>query len=262
MTRSSFACAAIVAALALGGCHTEGEWRAQTARYAELQKTCDAGRADLDRQLAAAKQRVADLEGDLRRSSVRVEGMATTLGDRERALAEYRARAAQLERIKARFELLRGKLDELTRIGIEVHVRRNRMVISLPDDILFDSGKDSLKRQGKDVLEKVAHVLQHDPALREREYQVAGHTDDQPLRGGGFHDNWGLSLMRARSVLLYLVGPGGGLPRQHWSAAGFADTDPIATGSSKDARQKNRRCELVIVPDVEEMLDLRAVALR
>ena len=248
--------------LAQGACHTESAWRGQVDRYNKLEVSCDVRRANLDRLLALEKERVAGLENDLRRSSVQVEGMASTLGDRERALTDYRARAAQLERIKARFELLRHKLDELTRVGIEVHVRKNRMVISLPGDVLFDTGKDTLRREGREVLEKVARVIKQDRSLGERDYQVTGHTDDQPLKGGAFHDNWGLSLMRSRAVLLHLVGPGGGMPRQHWSAAGYADTDPVVTGSAKEVRQRNRRCELVIVPDVEEMLDLRSVASR
>jgi len=55
---------------------------------------------------------------------------------------------------------------------------------------------------------------------------------------------------RVRSVLLHLVGKGG-LPKQHWSAAGFADTDPVASNDSDDGRQKNRRCDLIVVPSVE-----------
>ena len=45
----------------------------------------------------------------------------------------------------------------------------------------------------------------------------------------------------------------------HWSATGFADTDPIASNDTDDGRQKNRRCELIVSPSVEEMLDLKAI---
>jgi chemotaxis protein MotB len=66
--------------------------------------------------------------------------------------------------------------------------------------------------------------------------------------------------MRAREVLVYLVDPrSGGLPTQHWSAGGFAETDPIASNDTDDGRQKNRRCELIVSPSVEEMLDLKAI---
>ena len=66
--------------------------------------------------------------------------------------------------------------------------------------------------------------------------------------------------MRAREVLVFLVDPAqGGLPIQHWSAAGFGDTDPVADNASDVGRQKNRRCELIVMPSVEEMLDLKAI---
>src|SRR6185369_838756 len=162
--------------------------------------------------------------------------------DREKALAQYQARAKQLEAIKARFDLLKKKLDELTKLGLAVNIRRNRMVISLPGDVLFDTGKDTLRKDGEEILKKVASVIRNDKSLIDRDYQVAGHTDAQPLGSGPFHDNWGLSLMRSRAVLLYLVGKNGNLPRQHWSAGGFADTDPVAANTTKDGQQKNRRC--------------------
>jgi chemotaxis protein MotB len=130
------------------------------------------------------------------------------------------------------------------------------MVISLPGDVLFDSGKDTLRKEGEDILKKIAGVIRSDKSLMDRDFQVAGHTDAAPLNSGPFQDNWGLSLMRARSVLLFLIGRNGNLPRKHWSAAGFADTDPIAPNTTKDGQQKNRRCELIVLPDVDEMLDL------
>jgi chemotaxis protein MotB len=61
-------------------------------------------------------------------------------------------------------------------------------------------------------------------------------------------------------VLVFLVDPTeGGLPMAHWSAGGFADTDPVADNGADDGRQKNRRCELIVLPSVEEMLDLKAI---
>jgi chemotaxis protein MotB len=135
------------------------------------------------------------------------------------------------------------------------------MVISLPGDVLFDSGRETLKKDGQVILGKVAAIFKADPQLLARDYAVAGHTDDKPLAGGPFKDNWGLSLMRAREVLVYLIDPkNGGLPVQHWSAAGFAATDPVASNATDDGRQKNRRCELIVLPSVEEMLDLKAIA--
>ena len=250
---------AIVAlpALFLGCGHSEEEWRAQLDQYNRVV----AEGAAKDKELAAARQRVGELEADLHKMGLETSKLSSTLDERERALSEYKARARQLEAIKARFELLRHKLDELTRLGLAVSIRHNRMVISLPGDVLFDTGKDTLRKEGTEILGKVATVIRNDKTLADRDYQVAGHTDNQPLQGGPFHDNWGLSLMRARSVVLFLVGGKGSiLPRQHWSAAGFADTDPVVSNATKDGQQKNRRCDLIVMPDVDEMLDLKNLA--
>ncbi len=256
MKRLPLALSLLVPALTLGCGHSEDEWQQQLTRYNQAVADSQAK----DRELAAVKQRVAQLEADLQRMGLETSKLSSSLSDRERALAEYKARARQLEILKARFDLLRHKLDELTRLGLAVSIRHNRMVISLPGDVLFDSGRDTLKKEGQAILEKVAGVIKGDPQLLQRDYQVAGHTDSVQLKGGTFHDNWGLSLMRARGVLLFLVGEkGGGLPAQHWSAAGFADTDPVASNDSDDGKQKNRRCDLIVVPSVEEMLDLKAI---
>ena len=249
--------------LAPGCGHNEEEWQAQLDKYSRL----EAEHKGLAKELEGAKAHVDELEAKLKGMGVDIQERDKKLGalnasleEQARALAEYKARAHQLELIKARFEALRRKLDELTRLGLAVSIRHNRMVISLPGDVLFDSGRDTLKKDGQAILLKVAAVVKADDQLIKRDYQVAGHTDSKALQGGPFHDNWGLSLMRAREVLLYLVGDkGGGLPLQHWSAAGFADTDPIASNENDDGRQKNRRCDLIVVPSIEEMLDLKAI---
>lgn len=262
VVRTNLLIAPVLGALALGCGHSEDEWQAQLAKYADLQNKANSTQKELDE----AKARVADLEKQLTDAGVAIQKksddiskLSSTLEERDKALAEYKARAAKLEAIRARFELLRKKLDELTKIGLEVRIRHNRMVISLPGDVLFDTGKDSLKKDGEEILKKVAAVIRADKSLLDRDYEVAGHTDNQPLSGGFFKDNWGLSVMRARSVLVYLIGQNGGMPRQHWSAAGFADTDPVANNGTKEGQQKNRRCDLIVLPDVDEMLDLKSL---
>ena len=236
------------------GCgYSQAEWQAQLDKYNQLKSEDDA-------KLAAAMQNVAALTKQLSDMGVEFSSTKADLAERQKALDEYKARAHQLELIKERFEKLRSKLDTLTKLGLAVNIRHNHMVISLPGDVLFDSGRETLKKEGKEILGKVAAIFKADPTLLARDYQVAGHTDDKPLAGGPFKDNWGLSLMRAREVLVFLVDPkGGGLPIQHWSATGFAATDPIASNDTDAGRQKNRRCELIVSPSVEEMLDLKAI---
>jgi chemotaxis protein MotB len=251
----------LVTSLALGllatGCgYSQDEWQAQLDKYNKLKTQDDATNAKLDE----AQRKISDLSKQLSDMGVEVSSTRADLADRQKALEEYKARAHQLELIKERFEKLKSKLDELTKLGLAVNVRHNRMVISLPGDVLFDSGRETLKKDGQAILLKVAAVIKADPQLLGRDYQVAGHTDNKPFQRGPFKDNWGLSLMRAREVLVYLVdAKAGQLPVQHWSATGFADTDPVASNETDDGRQKNRRCDLIVSPSVEEMLDLKAI---
>lgn len=241
-------------AVAATGCgYSEDQWQAQLAKYNKL-------KADDEAQIADLKKEIDGLTEKLKAMGVDVSGLKADLEERQKALDAYKERARQLELIKARFEKLKAKLEALTKLGLEVHVRHNRMVISLPGDVLFDSGRETLKKDGKDILAKVAGIIKADGQLAARDYQVAGHTDNKPFAHGPFKDNWGLSLMRAREVLVFLVDPAeGGLPSAHWSAGGFADTDPVADNGTDDGRQKNRRCELIVLPSVEEMLDLKAI---
>ncbi len=277
----------LLATLMLGvlftGCgHSEDEWQAQLAKYNKLNHAYDqekaehaATRAELDK----VQQHVQQLSDQLKKMGVNMENLnaqlqatgtekqklAASLDQLKQALAEYKARADQLEQIKKRFELLRDKLQKLTQLGLKVEVRHNRMVISLPGDVLFASGSAKLRDEGVNVLKEVADVIRNDSTLSKRYFQIAGHTDNKPLKGGPFKDNWGLSAMRARSVLVYLIAPtdakegGGGLDPSRLHAAGYGDTDPVADNSTDAGRQQNRRVELVLMPDVGEMLDLRSL---
>ncbi|MBI4702030.1 MAG: OmpA family protein, partial [Deltaproteobacteria bacterium] len=153
------------------------------------------------------------------------------------------------------------KLQALTKLGLKVTVRKNRMVIQLPGDVLFDSGRETLRKEGTDILIQVGAVIRNDADLAARHFQVAGHTDNKKF-AGAFKDNWGLSVMRAREVLSFLITEppkGGGLDPNHWSAAGYGETDPVGENETEQGRQTNRRCELVVLPNVEEMLDLKSV---
>ena len=293
--------------LALACGHSEDEWQAQLAKYAALEKQHQSLAGELEQQRGRVKELSLQLETmgvQLSSEGSEKEKLSQDVAQMKAALAEYQARAETLERIKQRFERLRTKLQKLTDLGLDVKIRNNRMVISLPGDVLFASGRDDLRKDGEKILLQVAEVIQNDAALRDRQYQVAGHTDDQPLKRAAdtFHDNWGLSLMRARQVLVFLVAPAdgsakvttakpaakepaakagakpakpvppkkdepvaetaassGNLNPKRWSASGYGQTDPIVTNDSPEGRAKNRRVELILMPDVEEMLDLKSL---
>lgn len=212
----------------------------------------------------AANQEIDNLKKQLTERGISLDNLNQNLAEQRKALEEYARRTEQLDAIKKRFELLSTKLKKLSQMGLKVEVRNNRMLIQLPGDVLFDSGKDKLKVEGEKILLQIAEVMRTDSDLSKRKFQVAGHTDSKVLAGGAFKDNWGLSAMRARSVLILLTTPveknGGGLSPGNWAAAGYADTDPVSTNDTDEGRGKNRRVELVVQPDMAEMLNLQSLA--
>jgi chemotaxis protein MotB len=270
--------------LALVGCgHTDEEMAGKQREIDKLAADLKAARTQISQDQTKFNETQTEMEGlrsQLKQAGIS-EGKSREEAQRlQQALAEYKQRADQLAAIEQRFRDLKTRLDKLTQVGLKVVVRNNRMVIQLPGDVLFDSGKDELKQGGKDVLVQVADVIRNDNDLARRNFQVAGHTDNAKYPPNGpFKDNWGLSLARGRSVLLFLVGTkttpkdpkaapkpsdstGGGLDPKHWAASGYGETDPIAGTMEKQANddmQKNRRVELVLQPNVEEMLNLNNI---
>jgi chemotaxis protein MotB len=258
--------AALLGSLGSGCGYSEEEWQAKLKEIeglkGELSQEQDQNKKTR-KELADAQADVDRLKAQLKALGVDNANLAANLAEQARALEEYKRRADQLEQIKKRFELLREKLQALTKLGLNVTVRNNRMVIQLPGDVLFDTGRETLKEDGKKILLQVAEVVRNDAGLATRSFQVAGHTDSDKMSGGRYKDNWGLSVMRAREVLAFLVDPadkgGGGLNPTKWSASGYGDTDPLKSNDSPENKQANRRCELVVVPNVEEMLDLKTL---
>ena len=262
LLRRGFGSLSIALSLALlpVACHSEKDWQAQLSKYNDLAKLNQDQKAELDKVNAE----IARLKGDLEKQGVTLQTEQTRTDDLQKMLEAAKEQAATLERIKANFAALREKLKGLTDIGLEVTIRHNKMVISLPGDVLFAAGSAKLSRSGENALTKVKKVLLSDKGLAERYYQVAGHTDNQQVvkTAEEFKDNWGLSLMRAREVLLYLTSEEGkgGLKVNHWSAAGYSEIDPITTNATPEGKRRNRRVELVVQPDLNEMLDLKSLA--
>src|SRR5579871_6884428 len=85
---------------------------------------------------------------------------------------------------------------------LKVVVRDGRMIIALESDVLFDSGKTSIKPAGQTALARVAQVL---AGITDRKYQVAGHTDDVPIHTPHFRSNWEFATARAVEVVDFLI---------------------------------------------------------
>jgi len=243
--------------------HSEDEWQARLRESDDLKTRLDTeqaqarkARADLDESTA----RIEQLKQQLKTAGVDVSNLNANLEMQARALEEYRRHGEQVDASRRRLELLRAKLAPFAKQGVTVTVRNNRLVVQLAGDALFDSGRETLRREGRDLVLKVAEVIRSDPSLSARAFQVAGHVDAAPA-GGRFKDGFGFSVMRAREVLAVLLQPadkgGGGLNPSRWSAAGYGEVDPVKSNETPEGKQANRRIEIVILPAVEEVLDLK-----
>jgi chemotaxis protein MotB len=246
---------------------SRGDWEQKVRENEEVTRqltTEQSARQKAEADYADTLDEVDAMKAQLSERGLSIEAMAASLEAQNKALVEYQARTAQLLEMQARFDALRAKLKKLSEIGLSVVVRNNRMVVELPGDLLFDSGSDRLSDEGKAIVLQVAEAIRSDVDLAARQFQVAGHTDGFALSGGFFRDNWGLSAMRARSVLTLLTAPtaeaGGGLDPTHYSLAGYGSTDPVASNDTAAGRSKNRRVELVVQPNVEEMISLDSLA--
>jgi len=132
---------------------------------------------------------------------------------------------------------------------LSVILRSGRMVVVLPNDVLFDSGHASVNAHGREMLAQLATAL---ATFRGRRFQVAGHTDNEPIRYSGFHSNWDLSAERALAVVGLLIQ--GGMPEASLAAAGYGEFDPVGNNTAPDGRAKNRRIEITLQPNIDELV--------
>ncbi len=119
---------------------------------------------------------------------------------------------------------------------------KGTVTVTLPNAILFDSGKAVLKKATSTELDHIHSVLRNKYAGKQ--VDVVGHTDKDPIKKSKWKDNWELSAQRALSVLRYLVKRG--IPEDKIQAAGRGESQPIASNSTTSGKARNRRVEIVV----------------
>ncbi|MEO0325345.1 MAG: OmpA family protein [Myxococcota bacterium] len=225
------------------------ETRADNARVGDRVRELEAQNEQIEAALARQGESVQQLEGER-------ETLAARLEETRRALAELREREQQAQARLATFRQLLGRFQSLIEAGqLSVRIRNNRMIVELPEGILFDTARADIKDEGQAALREVAAVLAN---IDEREFQVSGHTDNVPIRTRRFPSNWELSTQRAVNVAKLLVDAG--VSAQRLSAAGYAETQPVAANDSAEGRQQNRRIEIVLLPNLDELPDLSSLS--
>ncbi len=219
------------------------------------QRAAELGR-EAERQAAAARSvelASQELEADLRAQQ---ESLARLLKDKSQLKATIDqmrgalAVAAQREREAARrvaeFKDMLVRFKSLIDAGtLQVRVVDGRMVLTLPMDILYASGSAKLSKAGHEALLAVGKGL---ATIPERRFQVEGHTDDVPIRTPSYPSNWELAAARALGVVRALLE--GGVTPQRISAGSFAEYRPTAANDGDANRARNRRIEIVLVPEL------------
>jgi chemotaxis protein MotB len=247
---------AVCAAALVAGCGVDQAL--YDARVNELSKA----KADLDKAnkdhadvLKAKDDEIAKLTSQ----NKELQGQLTALGAKSGAdMAEMQKRIDEMMKAQAAAEArakqyadLMSKFKSMIDSGkLKVEIRNGLMLVKLASDILFDPGKKDLKKEAKEALKEVSSIL---AGIAGRKFQVAGHTDDQKLgHGSRFKDNWELSTARAIEVVRFMISDGG-MPAERVSAAGWADQLPVVANDSKEHQAQNRRIEIVLLPNIEDL---------
>lgn len=268
MVRTRLALIFVVGTLG-AACVTSGKYDAKVAELDKALKREDelksqVGRLDaqvkkLSDQMDNAAVLVGELKSRLKKLGQNVDQLASERGQLQAGLSDAQARLEELSRQKAAaearaatFRTLVEKLRSMIDSGqIKVTIRNGRMLIALPNDVLFDSGKTAVKKDGQEAIGKIAQVL---AGIADRRFLVAGHTDNVPIKTSRFPSNWELSTARAVEVTRLLVA--GGMRGEVLGAAGYAEFDPVGSNDSSDGKAQNRRIEIVLEPNLSDLPNL------
>jgi chemotaxis protein MotB len=247
--------ALLLAALASACGYSEEEMQAQRDRVDQLSRALDGQEKqnkELQDKLKATELQNAQMTEQLQKMGINIADQKRNMDEMNRLVEELKAKERQAQARLATFQNMLEKFNKMIASGkLRVRIVRGRMVVELSENILFDSGRADLKAEGQTALTEVGGVL---ASIPDRDFQVAGHTDNIPIKSARFPSNWHLSTARALTVTTYLADHG--VPSARLSAAGYADTQPAASNDTPDGRQQNRRIEIVLMPNLDELPDL------
>jgi outer membrane protein OmpA-like peptidoglycan-associated protein len=231
----------------------EREARARAETEAETQRRAQ---AEAEQKVEAQRRARAEAERAAAQSETERASKEKAEAEAARAAAVAQQQAAQADAEKARLAVeeanrlrqnaenekteLRAQLLRQLNLILETRDSARGLIVNM-SDVLFDTGKYSLRPGAREKLAKVSGIILGHPGLR---LEVEGHTDSV----GGDEYNQRLSEQRASSVRDYLTQQG--IPINSLSAKGFGKTQPVASNETAAGRQRNRRVELVVSGEV------------
>jgi chemotaxis protein MotB len=213
-------------------------------------------------ELQAAQKNLQDKEDLLRQLEQTLDTKKASLDELSFELEKRNARLVELEKIldaqKKIVQDLKNKVSDallgFENNGLTVTMKNGKVYVSLDEKLLFKSASWDIDANGRNALKKLAGVLEKNPDIQ---VTIEGHTDDVPYNPGNsqLKDNWDLSVKRATTVVRVLL-EGSKIDPKRITAAGHSEYMPVDSRNTSDARQKNRRTEVVLTPDLSELYEL------
>ena len=213
-------------------------------------------------ELQAAQLNLSQKEDIMRQLEQSMDLKKVTLDELTLELEKKNSKLAELEKIlddqKKLVSDLKNKVSEallgFENNGLTVTNKNGKVYVSLEEKLLFKSASWDIDANGRNALRKLAGVLEKNPNIQ---VTIEGHTDNVPYNPGSgqLKDNWDLSVKRATTVVRVLlegskIGPG------RLTAAGRSQYVPVEAADTPEARQKNRRTDIILMPDLTELYDL------
>jgi chemotaxis protein MotB len=220
----------------------------------------DATIADLNRQIDYLKQNNNTVLNQLKDLSVVTGAQAESIkksldniGAKDLYIRDLQGSIARKDSLNMALVMnLKGAIGNLDDKDINIKVDKGVVYVDISDKLLFKSASYDVTDRAKEVLGKVAKVLNNQPDI---EFMVEGHTDSLPIRTAGIQDNWDLSVKRATTVVRILQDTYGVDPKR-MTAAGRSQYIPLSDNSTAEGRSANRRTRIVILPQLDQFFKL------
>lgn len=235
--------------------------------YQRLLKTNEMDRTKLDEELhkmqnelRAKDEELTRREAELIKKELATENLRKELDNLKQDLVEREKKVQELQKaINAKDSAVKVLKDKLSAAllpfresGLTVTEKDGKVYVSMDARLLFQSGKTDIDQGGKNAILKLCESLQE---LEGFYIMVEGHTDDVPIKTARFEDNWDLSVLRATSVVRFMVDEGN-IDPVRIIPSGRSEYVAVDSRDNPEARQKNRRIEIILTPDLGELMQL------
>lgn len=208
----------------------------------------------MNRDLAEQREQLLSIQDNLEKTRRLNDSLSISLNEREKKVRELETILANKDKavqdLKNRVSnaLLNFKENDLT-----VNVKNGKVYVSLAEQLLFGSGSIEVDAKGVGALQQLAKALKDQKDIQ---IMVEGHTDNVPIskKSTYMQDNWDLSVMRATAITKILTK--GGVSPNQITASGKGEYLPLTANDSPQGRQKNRRTEIIITPNLDELFKI------